>query len=299
MLKDTSYGLVRRLFFVEQAIGELQRKLGKSHLAVADIGCGTGELLTIPLAKKLGGKVTIYAFEPEAITFQSLLNRIQSYTLKNIHAIKTIEALQELNYDAIIISEVIEHVDNPVSFLEDLKQVLQDRGILIITTPNGFGFYELEMLIFNTLELLGVISILRQIKRRLIGKNDHSDRSLFTDTLAISPHVNFFSLGDLYYILSSAGLKLIKMEGKHLFAGPVADRIINKSEWLISLNSYLGNKLPLQLVSGWMLIASKSSDEPKTNKAHHVIDPLHPIKKIYADYKRWTNIYLAKKEKGK
>jgi 2-polyprenyl-3-methyl-5-hydroxy-6-metoxy-1,4-benzoquinol methylase len=72
MIKDTSYALVRRLFFVETAIREYIKRQGKSSIVIADIGCGTGELLTIPLAELFENEMAIDAYEPDWITFQRL-----------------------------------------------------------------------------------------------------------------------------------------------------------------------------------------------------------------------------------
>ena len=69
MLRDTSYALVRRLDFIEGALREYSNQRGISKINIADIGCGTGELLTLPLAVRLGSTASIYAYEPEAESY--------------------------------------------------------------------------------------------------------------------------------------------------------------------------------------------------------------------------------------
>lgn len=44
------------------------------------------------------------------------------------------------SYDIVIMTEVIEHLDNPIIFLNAIKKVLKKGGILIITTPNKDAF---------------------------------------------------------------------------------------------------------------------------------------------------------------
>jgi 2-polyprenyl-3-methyl-5-hydroxy-6-metoxy-1,4-benzoquinol methylase len=293
MLKDTSYALVRRLFFVENAIREHLGERGNSPVVVADIGCGTGELLTIPLSENLGNSVVIYAYEPESGTFQSLKNRIDELGIQNILPIHDKESLQILTYDVIIVSEVIEHVEDPIDFLDELKQLLKAHGIMIITTPNGFGIFEIETMLFNTLDLIGIIPVLRKIKRKVFRTRNNSIPLSNADSLAISPHINFFTLSDLYQIILGAGLSLKKIEGKHLTAGPFSDRIIDKSEKLIKLNAYLGEILPLELTAGWMLITEKAKCRLARIKYYELKKRANLFRKIYSRYKRWLNIHLA------
>lgn len=46
--------------------------------------------------------------------------------------------LKNKTMDVIVLSEVIEHLPNPGLVLSDIKKVLKDDGLLIITTPNIF-----------------------------------------------------------------------------------------------------------------------------------------------------------------
>lgn len=299
ILKDTSYAVVRRLFFVENAIREYLEQRGISSAVIADIGCGTGELLTIPLAENLGKEAIIHAFEPESATFQSLKDQIRGLGIQNVHPIHDRESLQNLKFDAIILSEVIEHIENPAEFLFQFKHLLKNLGIMIITTPNGYGVFELETMLFNTLDLIGLIPLLRRIKRTIIPANNNVPQSISADTLAISPHINFFTLDDIYNILERAGLSLKKIEGKHFSAGPFSDRIINKSERLIKLNARLGEKLPLVLAAGWMLIAENTQDRIGKIKFSEMEKDPNFLRKIYTQYKRWLNVHLANRQNRK
>ena len=62
--------------------------------------------------------------------------------LPNVRFItKSAEALvaEGTRYDAVICSEVLEHLDNPGALLEVLYASLSDKGRLIVTVPNGKG----------------------------------------------------------------------------------------------------------------------------------------------------------------
>lgn len=299
MLRDTSYALVRRLEFIEKALHEHLAQQGLANIVVADIGCGTGELLTIPLSLNLGKDAIVYAYEPESVTFQRLRSRIDELHIQNLRPVQNKESLQNLTYDAIVVSEVVEHVENPTDFLIELRRLLKPLGILVITTPNGYGIFELETMVFNTLELIGVVPILRKIKRSVIRRHNNSIPVSITDTLAISPHINFFTLGDLYQIMKESGFSITKIEGKHLAAGPFSDRIIDKSEKLVKLNAYLGGKLPLRGVAGWMVIAKKSEDQSGRIEYAYREKRVNFFRKIYSRYKRWLNLHVARKATSK
>ena len=43
----------------------------------------------------------------------------------------------DIKFDVIVMADVIEHVDNPVSFLRDYGKYLTDNGIIVVTTPNS------------------------------------------------------------------------------------------------------------------------------------------------------------------
>jgi 2-polyprenyl-3-methyl-5-hydroxy-6-metoxy-1,4-benzoquinol methylase len=47
------------------------------------------------------------------------------------------ELCREDKFDVIVMADVIEHVDNPVLFLEEYSTYLNKKGVIIVTTPNS------------------------------------------------------------------------------------------------------------------------------------------------------------------
>lgn len=94
---------------------------------VADIGCGGGGFLDF-----LSGVASdIIAVEPSSEYRKSLLNRgYHTYTY-------AAEAVKEWAgmLDVVSSFDVIEHVDDPVEFMEDVYNLLMDGGTGIIGTP--------------------------------------------------------------------------------------------------------------------------------------------------------------------
>lgn len=295
MFKDTSYALFRRLDFIQNTLREFSKNKNQSHITIADIGCGTGELLTLPLSLQLRDIATIYAYEPEAKSFSRLIQQVKSLDIDNIQPVQDISMLLDRKYDAIIISEVLEHVENPINFLQEFRKMINENGIMMITTPNGYGIFELETMIFNTLDIIGVIPLLKNMRRKLNPSRWNAVRQAQSDTLAISPHINFFSLKELYFVIHEAGLSLTRIEGRNFAAGPFSDKIIDKSSYLIKINSFLGKILPIRLATDWMLVAEIIESRPDRLNL-----PRHPFKiglfhQIYTSYKKWLNLSIARR----
>lgn len=48
----------------------------------------------------------------------------------------------EMKFDTLIAGEILEHVENPVLFLQKCKTVIKHGGRLILSTPNPHNLYE-------------------------------------------------------------------------------------------------------------------------------------------------------------
>ncbi|KAF0730926.1 ubiquinone biosynthesis O-methyltransferase, mitochondrial [Aphis craccivora] len=110
------------------------------NIKILDVGCGGG-VLTEALAR-LDGHVTGIDPSKELITIANdhsmfLRNKNIKYLNESIeeHVISNPES-----YDAIVTSEVLEHVSNKYGFLTNCVDCLKPGGSLFITTPNRTMF---------------------------------------------------------------------------------------------------------------------------------------------------------------
>ena len=97
-------------------------------------------------------------------------------------------------------------------------------------------------------------------------------------------------------MLREVGLSLLKIEGRNLAAGPFSDRIIDKSNYLIELNSRLGKTLPLVLAADWMLIAENREISSQNTKPYQNKRNSNLLQNIYTKYKRWLNLSLSRRQ---
>ena len=97
---------------------------------VLDVGCGEG--YGASLMARHFKRVTGADIDLDIIKYARDKYFNQSYRL----AFLPLRTCQKHKYDMITCHQVIEHVDDPVSFLKMLKNMLKKNGKLQITTPN-------------------------------------------------------------------------------------------------------------------------------------------------------------------
>ena len=98
-----------------------------------DLGCGHGYGSEY-LAQRPGSFVLGVDMDSKAISFAR-----ENYQGLNLHfAIMDANrlALSDRGFDAVVSFEVIEHVADPVRYLEEVKRVLKPGGLFVLSTPN-------------------------------------------------------------------------------------------------------------------------------------------------------------------
>lgn len=104
------------------------------NLKIIDIGCGGG-LVTEPLAR-LGGTVTGIDASPELIAIATDHAMAQGLEIDYRAVLSSELVKQRQTFDVVTALEVIEHVDDPQSLLNDIAKLLKPGGVAILSTPN-------------------------------------------------------------------------------------------------------------------------------------------------------------------
>jgi 2-polyprenyl-3-methyl-5-hydroxy-6-metoxy-1,4-benzoquinol methylase len=102
-----------------------------SGRSVMDVGCGNGMLLKFlsenyPVSAQAGME-----YAEAAIEVARELNPVPEYIVHDINEPYGVQ------YDAVISTEVIEHILHPARAVQNLLAMVKDKGILLITVPNG------------------------------------------------------------------------------------------------------------------------------------------------------------------
>lgn len=255
-IPETPYGFRKRMQFVcDNVRKHINEHKDKNAIRILDVGCGAGELLTIPLGN-IGVEILGIDIHPLSISHARERNTHNNvkFECKNIDQLSA-----KPSYDVIICSEVLEHVPEPQDLLFAMKKRLKEDGICVVTIPNGYGPKEMEIRFWKLLESLGVIKILRFLKHLIAPKNRNKENgnkgSTFKDTLNLeSPHIQFFSYKKFQKMVETSGFFIEKQHNRRFLSGPLSDRFLLKSNRLVNWNVRIANILPYYLVSSWMFI---------------------------------------------
>ena len=126
---------IKRLNFI---INALKSKLS-NEAEVLDVGCGNG-VISRSLGQH-GFRVKGIDISEKAIEKAKSLNTLPNVSFDVVSAEQLVA--DGHRYQAVICSEVLEHLNDPGKLLKVLHQSLDDNGILIVTVPNGNGPREL------------------------------------------------------------------------------------------------------------------------------------------------------------
>lgn len=136
--RDATVWLYKKFDGVHSIIlSEIKQYLKNAR--VFDVGCGAGRLAI--MCAKFARHVDAFDFSKGAI---SIAQNIAEFTkTKNINFFvgnlgKIIST--DKKYDVITMSEVIEHVSEPVLSLKQISKLLKKNGILILSCPNFNNF---------------------------------------------------------------------------------------------------------------------------------------------------------------
>jgi len=131
---------------------------------VLDIGCATGALLENLKAR--GWRVTGVEISPSAVYAREERKLdVRSLVLEE-------NKFPDKTFDVVLASHLIEHLNDPGSFLQEVNRILKDNGYCFITTPNIAGFQskifknKWRSAIFDHLYLFSVSTIKKLLKTK-------------------------------------------------------------------------------------------------------------------------------------
>lgn len=125
---DTRYNVLR-LELIEDCVSRM--RLGAS---AAEFGCGVGAIT--PILLRQAERVTGFDFDPEAVQAAREANQGANATFVQHDLNQPIPPEFGQAFDSVIALEVIEHLDSPETFLDEIVKCLRPGGTLLLSTPN-------------------------------------------------------------------------------------------------------------------------------------------------------------------
>ena len=184
------------------------KQLIKKPINILDVGCGKNCLLS-----KYKEKEDKYF----GCDFYNEINeKIDGYLSIDLNEEKLSDKYKDEKFDVIFCGEVIEHLFSPDSLLDEIKELMHDNSILILSTPNLAYYANRIMLLFGIsplfLENSSEVKLGRKFK--IIGQFNKTEG-----------HIKVFTYGALKDLFKMKRLKIIKIKSVPVWNN-IFDRII-------------------------------------------------------------------------
>jgi len=272
VIRETVYGIVKRLEFFIQHIEAYRKRedLDTCEVRILDVGCGTGVNVTIPLAE-VGYSVVGLDLDVASIE----RGRELSMGRKNIQfRCGTLDHEHfDQSFHVVICSEVLEHLQEPGVLLRHMNAVLKEGGLLLVTVPNGFGFFELDSFFWRILcrsqrlldTLYGwenkfwrIFGSAETLQRRAEEYSPERLKLTWSSLSSEANHYQSFTNSKIIRLLRSEGFYVSRMRNNTFLAGNLLGLFIRELDTFLAWNCYIADQLPSFLVSGWLIAAEKS-----------------------------------------
>jgi len=248
--REDLWGYAKRLRFVREAILDVFPRAGARSVRVLDVGCGNGSQLALPLARRTP-EIQLTGIDTDLRSIEHARQLAQGNANAEFICGRVEDLSEAAPFDVVILSEVLEHMKRPAELLAASARLMDARGIMIVTVPNGYGEFELDSWMFRKLRLQRVVNKLARNSRAPLSSTDNHE----------SGHIQFFTRSRLKHLFKACGLVPFKEDAGSLLAGPIVGHVVARSTRLIDWNARVTNHLPFQLASAWYFALRRANGE--------------------------------------
>ena len=154
----------------------------KKNSKVLDVGCGNG-FLGRYLKEKCGCKV--FGVEKSEVWAKEAQKYYDNVIIGDLNDEKIWDKIQE-KFDTIILADILEHLINPETVLEQIKKIIKKDTDIIISLPN-FALWRIRL-------------------NLLMGKFNYTKRGILDKT-----HLRFFTLKTAKEMIIKSGYQIHKI----------------------------------------------------------------------------------------
>ena len=147
------FRLDSRIDFIKKFVEKIISRRNEERINILEIGCNNGTFLSLlnEFISSIGAqsKIDLYGIDIDKSVIENTVDKSL-----NLHVLPA-EQIEELNikFDMILHFELIEHLRDPVSFINSIYENLFDGGFVIFTTANSLGL-EIKAIGYNKTRLL-------------------------------------------------------------------------------------------------------------------------------------------------
>lgn len=146
---------------------------------ILELGCGDG-LITEGLAQHFD---EVVAVDGSATRIARTRRRVGQYAARVTFVVSLLEDFEPNGrFDTIIISEILEHLTDPIAALSRAKGWLKEAGLVIVVVPNASSLHR------RVGETMGLLSNLRELKEQdyRVGHKRYYDVQMLKEHIARS-----------------------------------------------------------------------------------------------------------------
>lgn len=256
LLPENVFGHTKKVRLFREAIERFRNANENSSLHILDIGCGSGYAVTRFLART-GDHVQGIDMHPPNIAYAEKHFGGGGLSFACMDA-QTLSTTGEV-FDVIVMADVLEHLEDPVSILKTAVRLLSLDGMLLVTVPNGKGPFEIESAL-SRVPFLGHLTL--KFTDLLVAMlNKTIMKGAWNKVAAQSPkdlpyniesgHVQFFSAEDMLKLFKDSGMEVTSTGNVSFLSGPFANYLFAPSQRFCCWNARVADCLPRWITSAW------------------------------------------------
>ena len=239
----------KRVNFIVGAI----KKYVAGNGRILDVGCGNGVITRA--VGEAGYDITGIDVSEKTINIAKAANSLPN--VRFIVAGAEGFRMADQFYNAVICSEVLEHLSDPGQLLRSIYNCLGDDGILIVTVPNGKG--PRELFVTRPVQYFqrsgGFIWKGLSALKKMLGYRGITEQSGADDL----SHLQFFTATDIATLASVSGFRVTTIAATNFIEQVFPFSLMYKrSRRLQKFDCVMAEKLPLSFTSGFMTVWKKS-----------------------------------------
>ena len=221
---------IREKGMLYHIIKEIKKLFPDGIDRVLDVGGGIGaKLYVISRYVKINEAYSVDLYVPP----QEIQQQLPNIKFLKCSAYDLSKMFRSNYFDFVLLSEVIEHLFDPDTAIAEIKNVMKDNGILIISTPNLSSFVNRILLLLGYQPLSTEVSTHKQYGR----PKKYNLRE------GVAGHIRVFTFRALNEFLKDNGFQIIASYTT-IFTWPNEYKILRTFEkFIIMLNKSLGSRI--------------------------------------------------------